>query len=922
MSPFFRKLSWLTKRRGKDEELREELEFHLEEEAEEQQARGLTEKEARYAARRDLGNLTLVKEDTRVAWGWTLVEQFFQDARYAFRTMAANKTFSALAIVSLALGIRANTAIFSFMDSLLLRALPVQEPESLVVLKWHMNAEAHARNSVMQGMHGSTYSDQQSGEIGGIFPYPAFELAQRGRTVFSIVFGRYAWHDFNLSVKGQAEVAQGDFVTGDFFDGLRIGPTAGRLIFPDDDRAGAPAAAVVSYALSQSRFGGAANAVGQMVLINNVPFEVVGVAPPEFFGVDPGTKPDFYLPMHAGLLLPDPRPEADWYVDQNEYWIEILARLRPGVTREQAQAALAEPFHQWVESTATSDEQRANLPEFLVKEGASGLDALRHRYSKPLQVLMTLVGLVLAMACANIANLLLARSTARRREMAVRLSIGAGRLRMIRQLLTESMLLAFLGGALGIVVAVWGMRFLGVLLAGGGERYTLQAELNWHALAAAGALSLTTGVLFGLAPAMQSTRVDVLSALKESRTGDPIAGTRRARIRVSLGQALIVAQVAVTLVILVAAGLFVRTLSNLQSITLGFNRENVLTFRLDAQKAGHPDSEIATFYNELRSELSALPGVQGVSLSRDPLIGNGTSGTHVIVGGSPEEKPTDILPVGADFFYTMQIPILAGRGIDEHDRPGSALTAVVNEKFVQVYFDGRNPIGHTLAKAAWTKENREGLEIVGVSGNWHFGEAQRQINPIVYVPFSQNSYVQTGEMFFEMRTAGNPLGYIKAVREIVQKADPRVPLSNVVTESAAIDRSMNQEITFARLCTAFGVLALVIACVGLYGTVAYNVARRTNEVGIRMALGARSAGIVWMVLREIFVLTGVGLAISVPAVLVTSKLVEAFLFAMKPNDPVSLAAAIMILVLAAVLAGYAPARRAARIDPMVALRNE
>jgi predicted permease len=506
--------------------------------------------------------------------------------------------------------------------------------------------------------------------------------------------------------------------------------------------------------------------------------------------------------------------------------------------------------------------------------------------------------------------------------MAVRLSIGAGRLRTIRQLLTESVLLAFLGGALGIVVAVWGMRFLGVLLAGGGERYTLQAKLNWHALAAAGALSLTTGVLFGLAPAMQSTRVDVLSALKESRTGDPIAGTRRARIRVSLSQALIVAQVAVTLVILVAAGLFVRTLSNLQSITLGFNRENVLTFHLDARKAGNADSEIATFYNELRNELSALPGVQGVSLSRDPLIGNGTSGTHVIVAGSPEEKPTDILPVGADFFYTMQIPILAGRGIDERDRPGSALTAVVNEKFVQNYFDGRNPIGHMLTKAARTKESREGLEIVGVSGNWHFGVAQRQINPIVYVPFSQNSYVQTGEMFFEMRTEGNPLGYVKAVREIVRKADPRVPVSDVVTESAAIDRSMNQEITFARLCTAFGVLALVTACVGLYGTVAYNVARRTNEVGIRMALGARSAGIVWMVLREIFVLTGVGLAISVPAVLATSKFVEAFLFAMKPNDSVSLAAAIMILVLAAVLAGYAPARRAARIDPMVALRNE
>jgi predicted permease len=850
------------------------------------------------------------------------VEQFFQDLRYAFRTMAANKTFSALAIVSLALGIGANTAIFSFMDSLLLRALPVPEQESLVVLKWHMNFEAHARNSVMQGMHGSTYSDQQAGEIGGIFPYAAFELLHRDGLVFSDVFGRYAWEGFNFSVQGEAEVAKGDFVTGDFFNGLRLTPTAGRFILPEDDRAGGPAVAVVSYALSESRFGLPANAIGQTVLINDVPFEVVGVAPPEFFGVDPGTKPDFYLPMHAGLLLPDPRPDRDWFVNENEYWIEILARLRPGVSREQAQAAMAGPFHQWVEGTATNDTQRANLPEFLVKEGAGGLDALRHRYSKPLQVLMALVGLVLAMACANIASLLLARSAARRREMAVRLSIGAGRLRVIRQLLTESVLLAFLGGALGVMVAVWGMRFLGVLLAGGAGRYTLHAELNWHALAAAGALSLATGVLFGLAPAMQSTRVDVLSALKESRTGDPIAGTRRARIRVSLSQALMVAQIGVTLVILVAAGLFVRTLSNLQAIALGFNRENVLTFHLDARKAGHADSEIVTFYNELRSELSALPGVRGVSLSRDPLIGNGTSGTEVIVAGSPEKKPTDILPVGAEFFQTMQIPILAGRGIDERDRPGSTLTAVVNEKFVQDYFDGRNPIGQTLTKAAWTKENREGLEIVGVSGNWHFGEAQRQINPIVYVPFSQNSYVQTGEMFFEMRTARNPLGYVNVVREIVRKADSRVPVSDVVTESAAIDRSMNQEITFARLCTAFGVLALVIACVGLYGTVAYNVSRRTSEVGVRMALGAQRGVIVWMVLRDVLLVAGVGLAMSVPVVLATSKFVQAFLFAMRPNDPITLATAIGILVLSTVLAGYAPARKASQIDPMVALRHE
>lgn len=922
MSSFLRKLNWLTRRRRKEAELEEELQFHLEEEAEERRARGLANEEARYAARRDLGNYTLTKENTRAAWGWTLLEQLLQDVRYALRTMAGNKAFSALAIVSLALGIGANTAIFSFMDSLLLRSLPVPDPESLVLLRWHTNVEAHARNSVVQGMSGTTYHDDlHTGTIAGIFPYPAFELLHQDGPVFSSVFGTYASGHFNLSVEGQAEVAQGDFVTGDFFDGLRIGPAAGRLIFPEDDRAGAPAVAVVSYALSHSRFGGPANAVGQSVLIDNVPFSVVGVTPPEFFGIDPGRAPDFYLPMHAGLLLPDPRPDADSFVNQNEYWMEVLARLRPGVSREEAQAALAGPFHQWVETTATNDVQRANLPTFLVKEGAAGLDGLRQWYSKPLQLLLTLVGLVLAMACANIANLLLARSTARRREMAVRLSIGAGRLRVIRQLLTESVLLALFGGAAGMLVAVWGMRFLGALLASGSRGYTLQAELNWHVLATAGALSLVTGVLFGLAPALQSTRVDIVPALKESRTRDRIAATRRSRIRISLSQALMVAQIGVTLMILVAAGLFVRTLSNLQSIALGFHRENVLTFHLDARKAGHKDPEIAEFYDRVRSELSALPEVRGVSLSRDPLIGRGTSGTTVMVPGSSEAKETDILPVGADFFSTMQIPILAGRGINESDRLGAAPVAVVNEKFVEEYLREKNAIGQTLT---WEQPRTKirGVEIVGVAANSRYGEVQRAIAPLVYVSFSQSSYVEIGEMFYEVRAAGNPLGYVNAVREMVRKADARVPVSNVVTESAAIDRSMNQEITLARLCTAFGVLALITACVGLYGTVAYNVARRTSEVGIRMALGAQRAGVVWMILREILIVAGIGLAISIPAVLATSKFVEAFLFATKPNDPVALLVAVAILVSAAVVAGYMPARKASRIDPMQALRHD
>jgi macrolide transport system ATP-binding/permease protein len=918
MNPFFRKLSWLTKRRRKEEELREELDFHLEEEAEERRARGLTEEEARYAARRDLGNLTLVKEDTRAEWAWPLVEQFFQDARFAFRTMAANKTFSALAIVSLALGIGANTAIFSFIDALLLRSLPVQQPESLVALKWH--AKVLKGDSVIQGVHGTDYEDANSEATGAILPYEAFELFHKDKEVFSSVFGRYSWDEFNLSVRGEAEVASGEFVTGDYFGGLEVRPAAGRLIEPEDDRVGAAPVVVVSYADAQRRFGGAANAIGQTVLVNNVPFSVVGVAPAEFFGIDPGLAPDVFLPMHAGLLLPDPRPEADWYLDRNSYWIEVMARLKPGVSREQAQVALTGPFHQWIKSTATNDVERANLPELMVEQGASGLDALRHVYSKPLAVLMTLVGLVLAMACANIANLLLARSTARRRELAVRLSIGAGRLRVIRQLLTESVLLAFLGGALGVAVAVFGMLFLGLLLANEDSRYTLHAELNWHVLAAATVLTLVTGVLFGLAPALQGTRVDVLSALKETRSGDTATRFGNVFGRVRLSHALIVAQIAVTLVMLVVAGLFTGTLANLRSVVVGFNRENLLTFHLDARKAGHTDPEIGRFYEDLREQFGALPGVRSASLSRDPLIGHGWSSTdRWAVGNVP--APTDALPVGPQFFETMQIPILMGRAIEERDGLTSAPVAVVNEKFAEEYFDGKNPIGKILVTREATKEDR-GIQIVGVCGNSHFGSLQRGLTPILYLPFTQGSYVPVGDMYFELRTAGNPLAYVNVVREIVRKADSRVPVSDVVTESAEIDRSIGREIAFAHLCTAFGALALVIACVGLYGTVSYNVARRTNEVGIRMALGARSAGIVCMVLREILVVVGIGVAISVPAVLATSKLVEAMLFAMKPNDPLTLTVAMLVLVLAAVLASYAPARKASRIDPMVALRHE
>jgi macrolide transport system ATP-binding/permease protein len=911
MTSLFRKVTWWVHRRRKEDELREELEFHLANEADERQADGLAEDEARWAARRDLGNVTLLREDTRTLWSWILLEQLAQDIRYGLRTMAANKTFSAMAILSLALGIGANTAIFSFMDSILLRSLPVPEPQSLVILSWR----TPRREMYGSNRHNNSFADPNGGFVGGFFAYPAFELLRKNDAVFSIVFGYQGAGDLTLTFQGQAELARTEYVSGDYFRGVGIPPAAGRLIGPDDDRAGAPGVAVVSFALSQKRFGGPESAPGQSIRINNLPFTVIGVAPPEFFGADPDRPPDVYVPMHANLLLEDRTYSAATYLDPNYDWVVPMARLRPGISPLQAQAALAGPFSEWAR-TSRPKRRADNVPTLLVREGSGGLDGLRRTYSKPLYVLLALVGLILSIACANIANLLLARAAARRREIALRLSLGAGRLRIIRQLLTESVLLAVLGGALGVVFAIWGIRALTLLLANGRENFTLHAELNWHVLVVVAGLSLLTGVLFGLAPALQSTRTAVVPALKESRIGE----ARGQGVRgLGLSRILMVSQIAFTLLVLVAAGLFVRTLSNLASIQLGFNRENLLTFKLNARQAGHNDPEIVAFYDDLRIQFSSIPGVRSASLSSHAVIGTGTSGTDVSVAGAAPEN-SSILNIGPRFFATLQIPMLLGREIDERDRPGSPLVAVVNDAFAKRSFGDRNPLGQHLAIERMCPKCD--IEIVGVSANSLYGNLKGTPPPTVYLSFAQSVWGPVQGMFYELRTAGNPLIYVTAVRDLVQRADPRLPLADVKSQSARIDQTINQEIAFARLCTAFALLALVIACVGLYGTMSYNVARRTGEIGIRMALGAQRSGVLWMVLREVAVLAAFGLAIGVPIALAASKLVESFLFGMKPNDPLALTGSVVTLVSAAILAGYLPARHASRIDPMIALRHD
>jgi predicted permease len=916
MTSFFRKFGWLAQRGHKEAELQEELQFHLDEDAEEYRADGLEADAARRTARRELGNLTRVREDTRAAWTWTFVEQLGQDLSYAWRVLAASKAFSALAILSLALGIGANTAIFSFMDAMLLRSLPVPDPQSLATLAWHTaRQEMHGSNR-----HDDSYTDPNGGFVGGIFAYPAFELLQRDTSVFTTVFGYQGAGDLHLGVKGQAEIAKGEYVSGNYFSGLGVSAAAGRLIGPDDDRAGAPAVAVISDGLSEARFGGPANAPGQSMLVDNIPFTVVGVTRPEFFGADPNARPAVYVPMHTNLLLQAGNKyarAAERYTDANYDWVVTMARLRPGVSAAQAQAALGPAFSAWKAATDTK-RPKADLPTLVVKESAGGLDGLRRTYSKPLSLLLALVGLILMIACANIANLLLARAAARTREMAVRLSLGAGRARVIRQLLTESLLLSGIGGALGVAFAVWGIRFLTLLLLNGrgDEPFALTIGVNWRVLGVVAALSVLTGVLFGLAPAIQSTRVDLMPALKVSRArGSRAHGTRR----LSLSGALVIAQVALTLLILVAAGLFLRTLSNLQSIQLGFNRDQVLTFQLNARQAGHGDPEIVTFYDRLRTEFAAIPGVRSVTLSDSPLLGAGSSFTEVRTSGGAL-KSSPVLTVGPDFFSTMQMALRRGRAIEARDLPGAPYVAVVNEEFARQFFGTADPIGQhlTLPRACATCD----IAIVGVVANARYGELKEPAPTTIFLSFSQAVWGPVAEVTYQLRTAGNALGTVRAVREIVARVDPRVPPTRVKTQRALIDATINQEITFARLCTAFAVLALMIACVGLYGTMSYGVARRTGEIAIRMALGARRAQVVWMVLREVLALAAIGVAISVPAAFAASRLVQSYLFGMKPNDPLALAAAVLTLVGAAVLAGFIPARTASRIEPMAALRHE
>jgi predicted permease len=718
----------------------------------------------------------------------------------------------------------------------------------------------------------------------------------------------------NVQVGGRAELGAAQYVSGEYFRGLQLAPAAGRLLDQNDDRTAAQVT-VLSYAFAQKLFGSAEKATARAIDINGKPFTVAGVTPPGFYGVDSASTQDIYIPMHTMMAVQSrPGPNfADRYTDPNRFWVQIMGRLNPGVSIAQAQAALAGGFHAMMDNAAKTPKEKADLPALLVVEGATGLDRLRYRYSKPLYVLMTLVGFILAIACANIANLLLARSAARRREMAVRLSLGAGRARVVRQLLTESVLLAMTGALLGVAFAGWGIELLTALIGNGRRNFTLHAELNWNVLAVTLGLSLATGLLFGLAPALQATRVDLAGSLKQ-------AGLAEQRRRFGAGQILVCVQIAASLLLLVAAGLFVRTLTNLNAIELGFNREHVLLFSVNARQAGYRDEALARFYDGLRSRLATIPGVRGVTASSMLLASDSISRTGVYVPGAPAATRNDAanLDVGASFLTTMQIPILLGRDIDERDQTASKKVAVVNEVFAKKYFGGTNPLGQRFGMG---DSKTADIEIVGVSKAVKHQSLKREIPPVVYTPYGQDPQDLYG-MNFELRAAGPPLALAEAVRRVVREADSRIPVADIDTQDRIIDETISQERTFAALGGGFAVLAVLIACVGLYGTMAYSVARRTAEIGVRMALGAQRARVVRMVLRDVIVVAVAGLAVGVPVAVALAHVLQAFLFGVQAKDTMVMVAAPLILFAAAVAAGYGPAWRASRIDPWRALRHE
>ncbi len=932
MSFYFRirsLISNLLRRDRIDHDLDAEVNSYLEQLIDEKISEGLDPDAARRAALIEMGGVEQVRERVRDVRAGMLLGQLAQDLRYGLRVLRKNPGFTAVAVLTLALGIGANTAIFSVVDAVMLEMLPVRNPQQLILFKW----TSKAWPSIVEDLEGSNREDPSGGGfISESFSYPTYEAMRTGGTSFSEVFAFAAnTSAFNVQLDGKADSALCQPVSGNYFNGLGVQTPMGRPILPSDDSAAAPAVAVISYSFWRNKVGADDSVVGRTIVVDSIPLTVAGVAPPEFFGTQPGTSVDLWVPLHLyprllqAVALSGPvqygaaadAAAAAYWETPGTWWLVTMGRLKPGVSEAQARAELEVIFDQGVEDLARSAKTDENRPVLRSSPGAKGLDQLRRRFSEPLMVLVCAVGLVLLIACANVAGLLLARATARQREIAVRLSLGARRLRLIQQLLTESVLLAAMGGLLGILFARWFSELLVALVASGRQRFVLPLHVNERVLLFTAGIALLTGLLFGLAPAFSATRMSLTAALKEG-SASSVLGSRRSR----LVRVLVSAQVALSLLLLVGAGLFLRTLQKLQTVPLGFERQQLLLFSVSPGLNGYRGSRLAEYYRDMQSRIGVIPGVSSVTFSSHGPVGYGESSSSVSIPGVTTDKQrVDLhrLLVGPGYFDTLGIPTLIGRVLNGRDDTSAPKVAVINQALMHEAFGGDSPLGKILRFGS--AERPRDFEVVGVVGDAKYNSLRKSPPPTAYFSHLQALDAAT-QMTFEVRTGGDPSMVVPGLRNEVAEVDQDIPITRVETLVQAIDSSLLFERMYSRLTGFFGLLALVLVCVGLYGTMSYFVARQTNEIGIRMALGAHPVRVFQMVLAQGLKLTVAGIVVGLAGAAAATRLISSALYEVPALDPLTFVSVAALLIAVGLLACYVPARRAMKVDPLVALRYE
>ncbi len=867
-----------------------------------------------------------------------LEDEMFQDLRYGWRMLLKHKGFTIVAVLSLALGIGANTAQFSLVDTVLLRMLPVAEPDRLVLFEWQAG-----RDFRTNGSRGTFVNDMPGRRHASVFRYDIIEKLRQARAQLaddplSDLFAFAPLYELTAVMNEQAENVHGQGVSGDYYTGLGVHPIYGRAITAEDDNTAATPVVVLDYDYWQKRFNSDPDAVGQQIKLNKTSFTIIGVTPPGFSGtLQVSTHPEVTVPLaFEPVLLGESSAMAQ--ADKPGYWwVHLMGRLKPGATFEQARDSLGGAFQATAleimppprkESEAAQIDP-AQYPQLMAISGGRGLLEIRKIYAKTIYGLFAVVVLVLLIACANVANLLLARAALRGPEISIRLAVGAGRWRLIRQLLTESLLLAAIGGAAGVLVALWGKNVLASL----GGRNTdflpdgIEPNLSWRVLGFTLGVSLLTGLLFGLVPALRATKTDLASSLKGSRR--TTGGVSR------LSKGLIVAQVGLSLMLLIGAGLFIRTLSNLQKIDLGFNQENLLTFALQPEKGGYKDDRLIDFYKQLFARLDTTPGVRSATFGIVPLISHYTWNTGLLLPGETEQTASDHIAnrqmVRENYFSTLQIPLHAGRDFTPQDDRNAPKVAIVNETFARQFFPDEGALG----KRVKLNRAKNDLEIVGIVADSKYNSQREDMEPLLYTPWQQE-VDNIGGMYFALRTEGEPTALTEAVRQTVQELDGNLPITEVSSQTARSEASLSQERLYAQLLSFFGILALLLAAIGLSGVLAYSVAQRTNEIGIRMALGAQPGNVLRLVIWQGMKLVLLGLAAGGLAAYAVKRLMATQyygpetwqhemaeqLYGVKGADPLLFGAIAGVLLLVALAACWIPARRASRVDPLDALRHE